>query len=71
MVDRMFIATNYELQDQDENPDRALNRFEFIEILIRLGAAKYRDTERVTTHHEALDFLLTQDIYPHHHFPWQ
>lgn len=36
-VDRHFIATNVELEEIDENPDRALCRYEFLEILVRLA----------------------------------
>ncbi len=43
-IDRVFIATNVELVEQEDNPDRDLCRFEFFEILCRLGAAKYKDS---------------------------
>ena len=43
LIDSIFIATNYELEDMTENPDRALNRYEFIEFLVRVAAAKYKD----------------------------
>ena len=36
-IDRLFIATNVELEAIDENPDRALCRYEFFEILIRIA----------------------------------
>ncbi len=37
-IDRLFIATNVELEEIEENPDRALCRYEFFEILVRLAA---------------------------------
>ena len=43
-IDRHFIATNDELEEIDENPDRALCRYEFLEILVRIAAAKFKDT---------------------------
>jgi len=43
-VDRLFIATNVELVELEDNPDRDLCRFEFFEIIVRLGAAKYKDS---------------------------
>jgi hypothetical protein len=43
-IDRVFIATNVELVEQEDNPDRDLCRFEFFEIICRLGAAKYKDS---------------------------
>jgi len=36
-IDRHFIATNVELEEIDENPDRALCRYEFLEILVRIA----------------------------------
>jgi len=36
-IDRHFIATNVELEEIDENPDRALCRYEFLEILVRVA----------------------------------
>jgi hypothetical protein len=43
-LDRLFIATNVELVDMEENPDKELCRFEFLEILVRISGAKYKDT---------------------------
>ncbi len=39
--DRMFIACNIEEEDLEDNPDRALCRYEFLEILVRMTYAKY------------------------------
>ena len=38
-IDRLFIATNVELDSSSpsENPDKALCRYEFFEILVRLA----------------------------------
>lgn len=38
----LFIAANYELEDQGDNPDQALIRFEFIELLVRIAIEKYK-----------------------------
>jgi len=40
-VDRLFIATNVELVNMVDNADRALCRFEFYEIIVRIAAAKF------------------------------
>jgi len=40
-IDRIFIATNYEEVEQEDNPDRDLCRYEFYEILARLAKEKY------------------------------
>ena len=36
-IDRIFIAVNVELVDMVENADRALCRFEFYEIIVRIA----------------------------------
>jgi len=70
-VDRLFIATNVELSNQAENPDKQLVRFEFIELLIRIAAEKYRRTGRTQTHSEALQLLINDNVIPHsHHSEW-
>ena len=65
-MDSIFVVTNRE-DDQEEdtadaNDDRALMRFEFLEILVRIAAAKYIDTKRMTNLSDALFKLL------HNHF---
>ena len=40
-VDRIFLATNFEEQDLEENDDNSLCRFEFMEIIARLAREKY------------------------------
>ena len=41
VADTLFVATNYEVVDNDENNDNALQRTEFLEILVRIAQAKY------------------------------
>ena len=43
IIDREFIATNFEINrnEQESNPDRQLIRFEFIELLVRIANGKY------------------------------
>jgi hypothetical protein len=40
-IDRLFIATNVELVNMVDNADRALCRFEFYEIIVRIASAKF------------------------------
>lgn len=40
-MDRLFIATNYEVTDLPDNPDTSLCRYEFFEILVRMAICKY------------------------------
>jgi len=42
-IDRIFIATNVELEEQDANEDRSLCRFEFYEIITRMARTKYME----------------------------
>ena len=44
-VDRIFIATNVELEDQEGNDDRSLCRFEFYEIITRMAKRKYLENK--------------------------
>jgi hypothetical protein len=49
ILDVYFAATNFEENDQDGNDDKALIRFEFIEILIRIVRGKYIETKKLTS----------------------
>jgi hypothetical protein len=42
-IDRVYIATNVSFNN-NSNADRDLNRFEFLEIIVRLSICKYKDT---------------------------
>ena len=48
VIDGMFIAANYEEDDNDDNPDRALCRYEFMEIMCRIADYKYKKKAAVT-----------------------
>mmetsp|Transcript_33982 Transcript_33982/g.33126 ORF Transcript_33982/g.33126 Transcript_33982/m.33126 type:complete len:307 (+) Transcript_33982:58-978(+) len=61
-IDRLFIATNVELEAMDDNPDKALCRYEYLEILVRIANAKFRETGVVGTHSEAFQKLLDENI---------
>lgn len=39
-IDRVFIVTNFEVVEQEDNPDRDLCRYEFYEIICRLAKEK-------------------------------
>eukprot|EP00347_Sterkiella_histriomuscorum_P012154 403369687 len=64
-LDRLFIATNVELVEMDENPDKELCRFEMLEILVRIAGAKYKETGITKTYSEALQMLLENHVLPH------
>ena len=62
-IDMAFIATNVELQRNDENPDKDLNRCEFWEILVRLANEKYKKTGQADRISTALRKLLKDNIF--------
>lgn len=53
-VDRLFIATNQELEKSDENPANALERYEFLEFLTRIAEKKFKETKICKTYSESL-----------------
>jgi len=72
-IDRLFIATNYEVEQQANNPDKALIRFEFIELLVRISRVKYLQSGASSTYAEAFQQLLDEHIFPNSEFAteWQ
>lgn len=69
-VDMAFIATNVELVEVQTNPDRDLNRYEFMEILVRLANEKYRLPKVCSTFVEALKKLFAECLLPNHKPPF-
>ena len=69
-VDRMFIATK--VGAPPEGTGQALFRHEFLEILIRISNAKYRECnpKRASTFHEALSMMLDSVIEKYETRPW-
>ncbi len=48
-VDLEFITTNAGVKNLKNNPDRALVRFQLLEIFVRLAIQKYYKTKVVNT----------------------
>jgi hypothetical protein len=46
-IDRAFVATNFEVEDQQDNPDSMLCRFEFLEIMYRLAMLRFKVDKNV------------------------
>ena len=68
----LFIASNYEIDDQDDNPDSALIRFEYIELIVRIAIEKYKKTKIFQSAWEALEQCLKQNIeITSNHKEWQ
>jgi hypothetical protein len=71
-IDRLFIATNVEIVANDENPDKELCRFEFFEILLRIGDFKYRQKGVCNTYSEALEKMVKEHVFANYKpAPWQ
>ena len=70
IVDTLFVAVNFEDNsngyDGDDNPDKLLCRYEFLEILIRIAAEKYIKTKKCTTYTEAFKAILNDFVYPYY-----
>jgi len=62
VVDRLFVAVNFEDNSNgyegEDNPDKLLCRYEFLEILIRLAGEKYIKTGKTTSQVDAFNTLL-------------
>jgi hypothetical protein len=63
-IDRLFIATNVEIEEQETNEDLTLCRFEFHEIIVRIAKTKFFDKRAFPTLWESLEFLLENEILP-------
>lgn len=59
-----WSATNFEEVDQENNADDALNRFEFLEILLRFAKGKYIDLGDETQLAYAFSKFLQTYILP-------
>ena len=65
-VDRYFLQVNVEVGgDQTDNPDKALIRFEYIELMIRLAIEKYKRLGNAKTTVEALEMLIERNLKPY------
>lgn len=69
-VDMAYIATNVELVDVGSNPDRDLNRYEFLEILVRLANDKYRVPKICDSFAGALRNLFKDCLVPNYKPPF-
>ena len=75
-LDRTFIAASLQIETQNlkgaELPSDKLNRFEFIEILVRLANIKFCETKKLKSISEATQVLI--EDYIKKYFtpePWQ
>ena len=67
-IDTLFIATNFEEVDMEDNPDKYLCRYEFYEILVRIAIEKYYKSKTCKTMAEAVGRLLVSNVFKHSNF---
>merc|ERR1711865_103690 len=70
-LDTLFVAVNVEdnstdeaKEDNKENDDRALTRFEFLEALVRIAFLKFFDTGITDDPSAAVNLLCERNIVP-------
>ncbi|CAI2383819.1 unnamed protein product [Moneuplotes crassus] len=63
VIDTVFITTNYEEVNRDQNPEKLLCRYEFYEILIRIAYHKYILSKTCKNLPAAVSRLLTDNIF--------
>ena len=56
-LDRVFITTNVALHKFSSSAERSLQRYEFMEIIVRLANAKFKDNNVCLTSKEAIGNL--------------
>ncbi|CAI2385868.1 unnamed protein product [Moneuplotes crassus] len=62
-IDTIFITTNFEEVDMEDNPDKLLCRYEFYEILVRIANQKYIKSKALSSLPMAVARLLTENIF--------
>ena len=63
-IDRLFIATNFEEEDLEDNDNKALCRYEFFEIIVRLAKLKFVEKGFTKAVSEATEKLIVNFIIP-------
>ena len=63
-LDRILITTNVALHGFTSSAERDLNRYELLEIIVRLSIQLYREPKTVETTVEAVNKLITENILP-------
>lgn len=63
-MDQLMSATTYSDTKSKSSSKKELHRFEFIEFIVRVSIAKYKDTKKVNTFDEAFEMLICENILP-------
>jgi hypothetical protein len=67
-IDTIFVATNFEFVEMEDNPDKSLCRYEFYEIIVRTAIEKYLKSRICITLAEAVGKLLYENIFKYSDF---
>jgi hypothetical protein len=67
-IDSIFISTNFEEVDMENNPDKQLCRYEFFEIIVRIAKEKYVKSRNCRTLIEAIGKILSENIFKNSDF---
>ena len=62
-IDKAFVETNVELEVMDDNPPTDLQRFEFLEIILRIAGMKFFDNGDCESFKDSLQKLLDENIF--------
>jgi hypothetical protein len=64
-MDRAFIYTNHSKNQYKNSAERALHRYEFVELVTRLGEQKYKTTKICKNLQDSVQKILEEHILPH------
>jgi hypothetical protein len=62
-MDRLFITTNVSTNGYKDSSERLLHRYEFIEMIVRLAQAKYKEQKGPLSVAEAFGKLIHSYLY--------
>jgi len=65
VVDMNFIASFSNMGKLEGTQENMILRLQFLEAVVRLSNAKYRESGKFKTHSEALQYFIDNDIKPH------
>ena len=60
----IFVATNYDEEENENNEENSLCRYEYFEIIARLAKCKFYDKGKVSSVAEAVELMLSEHILP-------
>ena len=63
-VDRCVIAVNFEEVELENNDDKSLCRYEFLEIISRLAKIKYYDSKICKSISAATEKMIKESMLP-------